>query len=88
MRTLTIKCDCCTKEIQGYEVYPLEHYVHVSPLFNRVYGHAKVVDGKMYPMSGRKEKLEFCLPCYNMLMEKFFDSIANYKFEFFNKVTT
>jgi hypothetical protein len=68
MRKLTILCDCCQKQLQEDEVYGVDLYVHVSPSFNRMQGHSKIIDGKMHPMSRRTEKKEFCLPCYNTIM--------------------
>lgn len=75
MRTLTITCDCCKKEIQEGSVYQVEHYIHVDPSFNRMQGHAKSIDGKMYSVSGHTVIKEFCLPCYNKLFSLFFDSM-------------
>lgn len=77
MRKTTIKCDCCFKEIEENEVYPIEHYIHVSPSFNRMSGHVKIIDGVTHSISGRTEKREFCLPCYNELFLKFFEAIKN-----------
>lgn len=75
MRKLIITCDCCGKEIEQDATYSIEHYIHVSPSFNRMNGHVKVIDGKSYSVSGRSEKKDFCLPCYNMLFEKLFECI-------------
>ena len=79
MRKLTITCDCCRKEIEEDSAYPVEHYIHVSPSFNRMQGHAKMIDGDMYLISDRKEKKEFCLPCYNMIFSRFFEVIKEYR---------
>lgn len=75
MQKLTITCDCCLKEIEENEVFKLEHYIHVSPSFNRLNGHMRMVEGKSYSVSGRMERKDFCLPCYNLLMDKFFGAI-------------
>ena len=79
MKTITITCDCCNTQLQENEVYNLEHYIHVSPSFNRFNGHGKVIDGRMHSISGRTEKKDFCLPCYNMLFDNFFQSIEKYQ---------
>jgi len=79
MRILTITCDCCGKEIQENELYSVEYYIHVSPSFNRMQGHVKVIEGKTYSVSGRTEKKDFCLPCYNMLFSRFFEAIKDYR---------
>lgn len=79
MRKLTITCDCCRSEIEDNAVYSLEHYIHVSPSFNRLTGHSRNIDGKQYSISGRTEKKDFCLPCYNMLFDKFFSVIKEYR---------
>lgn len=79
MRNLTITCDCCSKDIEENCVYSVEHYIHVSPSFNRMMGHAKIVDGEMHSMSGRTEKRDFCLPCYNMLFSRFFQAIKEFR---------
>jgi len=76
MRTLKIICDCCQKEIEAESAFPLEHFMHVSPNFNRMKGHGKLIDGAMYATSGRKESRDFCLPCYNRLFAAFFDAMA------------
>jgi len=78
MRKLTIKCDCCQSEIEEKDVFPLDIYVHVFPHFNRLAGHVKVINGRPYSTSGRTERKEFCLPCYNYLMEKFFCEVKEY----------
>lgn len=79
MKKVTITCDCCFKEIEESEALQIEHYIHVDPSFNRMTGHGKVVEGKMYSASGRATKKDFCLPCYNMLFEKLFCAIKEYK---------
>lgn len=81
MKKITINCDCCFNEIQENEVFQIEHYIHVDPSFNRLSGHGRVIDGKMYSVSGRTTKRDFCLPCYNMLFEKLFVAIKEHKKE-------
>lgn len=69
MRTLTIICDCCRKEIAEDKVFKIEHYIHVSPSFNRLQGHSEIIDGM--------EAKDFCLPCYNEIFSKVFEHIKN-----------
>ena len=75
MRRLIINCDCCAKEIEEKDVFRLEHYIHVAPWYNRMQGHARLIDGKMYDFSGRTETRDFCLPCYNRLLYNLFEQI-------------
>lgn len=78
MRTLTITCDCCGREIEEKDVLKVEHYIHVSPTFNRMTGHGKMIDGQMHSISGRTETKDFCLPCYNYLFSRFFQVIKEF----------
>ena len=75
MRQLIIKCDCCGVEIGEQDVCDLTHYIHVSPDYNRMQGHSKIVSGRMHCYSQRQEKKEFCLPCYNNLLYGLFDRV-------------
>lgn len=74
MIKVTYTCDCCLKEIED-DRFSLDLLVHVKPEFNRLTGHCKVIDGKMLSISGRTEKMIFCLPCYNELFSNFFEKI-------------
>lgn len=69
-----ITCDCCEKEIDD-KSFDLEHYLHVDPTFNRMNGHAKMINGDLHTISGRTVKKQFCLPCYNDLFDDFFKLI-------------
>lgn len=79
MRKLIITCDCCGKEIEENKVFSVEHYVHVSPSFNRMQEHVEVIEGRSYKISRRTEKKEFCLPCYNDLFSAFFTAFELHK---------
>lgn len=79
MRKLTITCDCCGIDIEEDSVFKLEHYIHVSPTYNRMRGSEKTVGGKSYSVSQRMEKTEFCLPCYNILLASLFDKLLEIK---------
>lgn len=77
MKKLIVTCDCCLKEIEEKDCFSVDHYVHVSPSFNRMQGHCKIIDGKTHSISGRTEKKDFCLPCYNLLFNIFFKTIKD-----------
>jgi len=74
MKIVTITCDCCAKEITG-DVLNIEHKVHVSPHYNHLTGHSKLIDGEWYSFSGRTELMDLCLPCYNKIFSKVFEYI-------------
>lgn len=67
MRTLTITCDYCRREIEEKDVFRVEQYIHASPAFNRIAGHGKMIEAQIRSISVRTETKTFCPPCYNYL---------------------
>jgi hypothetical protein len=69
-------CDIC--EQQNDMLYAIDIYVHVKQT-NHLSGHAKVIDGEFHPISGRTERTECCLICYNKAMIPLWDRINELK---------
>ena len=67
-------CDACGKE-EKKRLYPIEIFVHVKK--GDLSGHIQIVDGKLEPVSGRSEKTELCLTCYNKIAFPLWRSILD-----------
>jgi hypothetical protein len=66
-------CDACGKE-EPRRLYPIEIFVHVK---KRELGEVQIIDGKSEPVSGRSEKTELCLSCYNKVAYPLWRSILD-----------
>ncbi len=66
-------CDACGKE-ETRRLYRIEIFVHVK---KRELGEVQIIDGKAEPVSGRTEKTELCLPCYNKVVFPLWRSILD-----------
>lgn len=79
MRKLIITCEGCGAEIEEKDTFVLEYFIHVSPDFDRMRGHAKIIAGQHHSFSLRKTSSDFCLPCYNKGMSAFFNQFNQKK---------
>jgi hypothetical protein len=69
-------CDICLKEDD--DLVHIDILVHIKNK-NPLEGHVKMIDGNMVSFSGRSERTECCMVCYNKVMYPLWDSIQKLK---------
>lgn len=60
-------CDCCGREMDSVE-HTFSPLCHIKAELEGRGSHVKMVDGKMFPFSGREIGHDICTPCYNEIM--------------------